>query len=238
MFMKKGWKECAILCNGAFPVNEQVLTGLLASDMVVCCDGAVENLFPYREPDYIVGDLDSISALMREKFSDRVIHISEQQTNDLSKCFRFVCSLIVESAPDPNFFITVYGATGKREDHTLANISLLADFNKVLLDMGYTGRIALVTDEGTFFPLYGSASFNVCAGIPVSLFAFDRDLRIKSTGLEYPTDSVVFDMWWKATLNRTNSCTLSLEFDKNGKALIYFASFFVNIREIITFARE
>ena len=234
--MKKGWKECAILCNGSFPVNGQVLAGLMASDMVVCCDGAVENLFPFREPDYIVGDLDSISGFMREKFSDRVIHISEQQTNDLSKCFRFVCSLIGDTAPDPDFFITVYGATGKREDHTLANISLLADFNKVLLDMGYAGRIALVTDEGTFFPLYGSATFNVGTGIPVSIFAFDRDLRIKSTGLEYPTDSVVFDMWWKATLNRTDSSVVSLEFDKNGKALIYFASFFVNIREIITFA--
>lgn len=238
MFMKKGWKECAILCNGSFPANGQVRKSLFAADVIVCCDGAVENLVPFREPDCIVGDLDSISPDMRAKFSDRIIHISEQQTNDLSKCFRFVCSMIGQTAPDHDFFITIYGATGKREDHTLGNISLLADYNETLSAIGYPGRIALVTDEGTFFPLCGSASFNVRAGIPVSIFAFDMDLKIKSTGLEYPTDSVVFDMWWKATLNRTNSCTLSLEFNKNGKALIYFASFFVNIREIITFARE
>ena len=51
----------AILCDGSFPENEVVLEKLLSCDVVVCCDGAVANFIKYRKPEYVAGDMDSIS---------------------------------------------------------------------------------------------------------------------------------------------------------------------------------
>ena len=45
-------------------------------------------------------------------------------------------------------------------------------------------------------------------------------LRIKSEGLEWPTDGVVFDNWWKATLNRASQDKVRLEFSHRSIALI------------------
>jgi hypothetical protein len=44
----------------------------------------------------------------------------------------------------------------------------------------------------------------------------DPAIRIVSRGLEYPTDDVVFDMWWKATLNRVSESNVSLDLTPQG----------------------
>ena len=41
-----------------------------------------------------------------------------------------------------------------------------------------------------------------------------------SLGLEYPTDDVIFDNWWKATLNKAVADTVRLEFNHPSMALI------------------
>ena len=69
------------------------------------------------EPEAIVGDLDSLSPEIAERFADRLYQDSEQDTNDLTKAVRWCIDKGYEE-------IVILGATGKREDHTIANISL------------------------------------------------------------------------------------------------------------------
>ena len=45
-------------------------------------------------------------------------------------------------------------------------------------------------------------------------------LKIKSEGLRWKTDDVVFDNWWKATLNKATQDTVRLEFNHKSIALI------------------
>ena len=51
-------------------------------------------------------------------------------------------------------------------------------------------------------------------------FQFDNSLKISSVGLVWPTDDVVFDNLWKATLNRSCDDVVKLKFSHKSTALI------------------
>jgi len=77
-----------------------------------------------------------------------------------------------------------------------------------------------VADEGTMFAVNDTIEFDCGTGRSVSIFSPDNTLCIRSEGLEYPTDGVVFDNWWKATLNRSSQDKVRLEFSHRSMALI------------------
>ncbi len=68
----------------------------------------------------------------------------------------------------------------------------------------------MVTDFCTAAAFTDSVSLCVGEGRKVSIFAADNTLKIKSAGLQWPTDDVVFDGFWKATLNRASADTVTL----------------------------
>lgn len=218
----------AILCNGAFPENPDVRDRLLSCDVVVCCDGAAHSFMKFRKPEFVIGDMDSLPDSIREEVADVAFKDDNQENNDLSKAFGWICSMlgIGKGHALPEFSITIFGATGKREDHAIGNISLLADFGMYLAAKGIADSVSMVTDYGTFFPLTDSREFALPAGQALSIFAFDESLRIASDGLDYPTDNVRFDMWWKASLNKVSSGPVKMDFSHRAKALIYVPGYF------------
>jgi thiamine pyrophosphokinase len=153
---------------------------------VVCCDGAA-NEYVSRgfTPDAIVGDGDSISEGIQRRFAPIIHKDAGQETNDQTKAVNFCLARGKKH-------ILILGATGKREDHTLGNISLLMD---------YAGKACVqsVTDYGIFTPAYGDATFDCRSGGAVSIFNFGST-RIRGTGLEYPLSAFTF--LWQGTLNR------------------------------------
>ena len=110
------------------------------------------------------------------------------------------------------------GSTGGRADHTIGNLSLLMEYTR-MFDLGGT-VIEAVADEGTMFAVNDTVEFDCGTGRSVSIFSPDKSLNIKSTGLEYQTDGVIFDNWWKATLNRASQDNVRLEFSHPSMALI------------------
>lgn len=199
-----------ILANGDFPTHSVPLERLKRADAIICCDGAAEQLIK-REitPHAIVGDLDSVTSDTKRKFSDITVFDSDQENNDLTKAFNHSLNL----APST---ITILGATGKREDHTLGNISLLAE---------YTSRtkipVEMITDYGKFRVIFNTTAIGCTPGQQISFFAFDSTLKIKSTGLKYPLDNVKFDIWWKATLNECTSHLYRLTLSHQTPVVIY-----------------
>lgn len=118
-------KKVIIVADGAFPTHAEPLRLLREAGFVVCCDGAAASLTGYGiEPGIIIGDLDSLTNELAERYSDRLLPDPDQETNDLTKA---VYWCIRHKATD----LTILGATGKREDHTLGNISLLASYGKL-----------------------------------------------------------------------------------------------------------
>jgi len=201
--------KTVILANGAFPTHVAPLDALRTAKRVVCCDGAADKLLAAGlEPSWIVGDGDSVSPETRARFADRCHFTAEQETNDLSKAFRFCIS---QGWTD----IIILGATGDREDHTLGNLSLLADFAQ-------EANVRMLTDSGFFTPLTGGGTVQLesVAGQQVSLIACDAGMRVSAEGLKYPVRDLPLTRWWQGTLNEALGASFEVSF-KGGPLLVF-----------------
>lgn len=214
-------RTAVIIGAGDFPKKEYPRYLIASADIIVCCDSAFGTwlkrcpsiLGELRLPDAVVGDMDSISPTLRKKYPDIMVHISEQEYNDQTKAFKYV----MEKYKDVDH-IHILGASGKREDHTIGNMSLLMEYCR-MFDLGSVS-VDMVSDYSTAFAITGSCELHVGQGREVSIFSPDNSLKIRSKGLEWPTDDVVFDNWWKATLNKASEDVIRLEFSHKSLALI------------------
>lgn len=200
--------QTLILADGAFPKNDNLLRLLREAEKVVCCDGAAIKLLDFgREPDAIVGDLDSLPDELKRTYRDRIFHSGDQETNDLTKAFEYcLCKNYTK--------IAILGATGLREDHALGNISLLADYSLRIAD------ICLLTDYGRMDAIHASRNFACLPGQQVSIISLTPDTRITAHGLRYPIEGRNFTSWWQGTLNQTTGDNFRIEMD-NGSLLVY-----------------
>lgn len=206
-----------ILANGEFPSSERTLGFLRQADRIICCDGAAERLLAEGiVPNLIIGDMDSLPAALQQSYAGIIRKISEQETNDLTKAFKAA----LEPMPD---VIHILGATGKREDHTMANVSLLADYAEMLSSSSC--GIDMITESGTFRAFCAKeACFSCPLGVEISIFAFDNSLRISCEGLLYNTDRVTFDTLWKATLNSSIAESFSLHLNHPAKVVVFICN--------------
>lgn len=201
-----------ILADGDFPKDAVPLSYLEKAGRIVCCDGAALALVQYGlTPSVIVGDLDSLSEDFRKRYSECLVHVEEQEDNDLTKAFRYCMSKNWKN-------IVILGATGKREDHTLGNLSLLADYSKEV------STIRLVTDHGSFFAVRSPGTFESMKGEQISIFAMDENTFVTSQNLKYPMKKYHLRRWWQATLNEALGDHFSLDFEA-GKTLLIFRAF-------------
>ena len=216
-------RTIVIICDGQFPKTEYPRYLIRTADFTICCDGALtkyirnsKSIFgDERTPDLVIGDMDTLTAAMQKKYQDIIIKETEQEHNDQTKAVRWAMNNLEDIS-----HIYIMGATGGRTDHTIGNISLLMEYTR-MFDLEAKGiTIEMVTDNGSAFAIYDSIEFDCGQGRSVSIFSPDNSLRISSEGLEYPTDGVVFDNWWKATLNKASQDTVKLTLSHKSMALI------------------
>ena len=216
-------REVVIICDGAFPKTEYPRYLIRTADFIICCDGALRKFLrnsktifgEERLPDKVIGDMDSLSANLRKKYADIIVQIDEQEHNDQTKAFRWA----LENLKDIST-ITIIGATGQREDHTIGNISLLMEYARTYDLDAMDIQLQMITDHAVIFAATDSFGFDCGIGRQISIFSPDNSLRIKSSGLAWKTDDVIFDNWWKATLNRATQDRVNLEFSHRSVALI------------------
>jgi thiamine pyrophosphokinase len=196
-----------VLADGIFPTHRIPLSLLQQADRIICCDGATQNLLNTGlEPDYIIGDLDSISEALKERFSPILFYNPDQETNDLTKAVQFC----IKNGWNE---ITILGATGKREDHTLGNLSLLANYSE-------NGTVQLLTDYGVFIPQMESAVYESYPGQQVSVFSLTPATLFTTHNLAYPIKKKTLASWWQGTLNESLSEQFTIEMTE-GKALVF-----------------
>lgn len=184
--MKNDFFDAVIVAGGEFPTAPLPLEILQSAQYVVCCDGAADRYIATgRVPDAIVGDGDSISAANRKKFAHLLHIIAEQESNDQTKAVRF----LMEQGKRR---IAIVGATGKREDHTIGNISLLIEYARAGCD------VRSFTDHGVFIPCNGTTTQKCRKGQQVSIFSITAK-ELSAEGLLYPIYD--FNNWWQGTLN-------------------------------------
>ncbi|MDR1602624.1 MAG: thiamine diphosphokinase [Tannerella sp.] len=198
--------DAVILADGSFPSHPAPL-GMIKrhGDSLLCCDGAADALLAKGlMPAAVVGDGDSISVQARERLGNRLVVLSEQENNDLTKTVHYGLALGYRR-------LCIVGATGKREDHTLGNISLLADY----ADMA---EVEMWTDYGTLTPVAGDAAFESYPGQQVSVFCLEP-VPLTLRGLRWPVTNRTLNRWWQASLNEATGHIFHVE--TGGKAIVF-----------------
>lgn len=181
-------RKIIILANGDYPSHPTALQMLWSGVEVVCCDGAANHFVNQGGvPLAIIGDGDSLDATVRERFGHCVHHVPEQETNDLTKAVNYAVSLGATE-------LCILGATGKRECHTLGNVSLLASYRRRGLN------VRMLTDHAEIIPCSGKTTVPSFPGQQVSIVNFNAT-NFSSEGLKYPIYD--FKEWWQGTLNES-----------------------------------
>lgn len=216
-------KSIVILCDGVFPKTEYPRYLMRMADFIICCDGALVKFIrnskaifgEERLPDLVIGDMDTLSQKMQEKYAHIITKEEEQEHNDQTKAVRWAINNIQDIEN-----IYILGATGGRPEHTVGNAGLLMEYTRMFDLEGRGIMMESVSDFGTMFAVTDTVSLDCGEGRQVSIFSPDNTLKISSEGLKWPTDDVVFDNWWKATLNMASQDTVKLTFSHNSLALI------------------
>ncbi|MBS9767290.1 MAG: thiamine diphosphokinase [Flavobacteriaceae bacterium] len=199
--------KTVILANGTFPIRAEVLEKLENSDFIIACDGASDKLLNYgKEPNLIIGDLDSADATTLMKYKNIVQKVSRQDNTDLMKAMDWCVE-------NKHTEVAILGATGGREDHTLGNLFAITTYASKL-------NLELFTDTGSFVVLDNSGSLQTYVGQQVSLFPQPQNMKITTKGLKYTLDNQALPYLYSGTLNEAETDSIYLEF-YGGILLIY-----------------
>ncbi len=89
-----------------------------------------------------IGDGDSLCDAYRQQYATLIHHNPDQETNDQTKAVHYLHAQGMRR-------IAIVGATGKREDHTIGNLSLLIEYMRLGME------VRTYTDYGVFVPCRG-----------------------------------------------------------------------------------
>ncbi len=196
-----------ILANGDFPKHPTPLRILKEATTIICCDGAVNNIEEYGLiPTHIIGDMDSISNELKIKYEGRLIHKANQNENDLRKTLKWAEKNGAKKA-------SILGATGKRDDHSLANIFTLLEFPSQL-------KMTIFTDHGKFSVVKDEQKFDSFTGEQVSLFSADQTIEITTTYLKYNLNNKKLTTLYLGSLNESINDVFTISIS-HGKILVY-----------------
>jgi thiamine pyrophosphokinase len=166
-------KIISIIGNGEIPT--QALTKLISeADLIIGADGGANILSTMDVlPNYIIGDLDSISeAALKKNLSSQIIHITDQNTTDLEKAVNFA----MEYKPAE---IRIFSALGNRSDHAIYNLFFLRSVN-------YAGTIKTYDNQG-YWQIF-RAGTHLLKGDKneiISFFSFDEILALQVEGTKF-----------------------------------------------------
>ena len=171
-------KSVLIIANGD-PPGDDILHELLSkSDIIIAADGGSNLCYQKKiDPDFIIGDLDSIDPFVLAHYgSCEIINIADQDHHDLDKALRFTKTLNPE-------IIRVTAVFGKRFDHSLANLLLLqSSYQELPLEFyDRQGRLSMIS---------GDYVLDQPVGQIVSLFSFLPVTGLSLTGFRYTLDDM------------------------------------------------
>jgi thiamine pyrophosphokinase len=147
-------------------------------DLVIAADGGLDRLLKAGiTPHLVIGDLDSQDSVP-EGLPLKTFPVRKDKT-DMHLCY-------LEGKARGYVSFLLYGGTGGREDHTLANYQLL-------LNMARSGCLGILIGEGSFAFVIdrGECELQLPRGVGVSVFAFGGTASgVDILGLSYEADNI------------------------------------------------
>ena len=164
-------KPVVIVGNGESPVHKIPLNHLKNAGSIICADGGADQLISHNlTPDVIVGDMDS-TKLKKENFKGLWISSPNQNRTDLQKTLDWCLANDLTE-------VTVLGIMGKREDHSLGNLHVLAEFSQKM-------NIQFITNYAVIYCIQGKKTIPSVAGQQISIVAIENIQSISTVGLKY-----------------------------------------------------
>ncbi len=202
-------KNIIIIANGEEIKQEIINTELIDDPIIIAVDGG---LLLCRElniiPHYILGDFDSIPAkIIKEYDSSKLISKPNQNLTDLQKAIEFASSLNPKK-------IKIFAATGKRTDHTFANLLTFAS---------YKGKAVLqLFDNYGIMKLHlpGKHIISGKRGQTISFFSFETVIKLSLQKVKYNIRDMNITDYFFSLSNEFVSDNCSLEFEK-GRIISY-----------------
>lgn len=148
---------------------------LSVAPVLVAADGGADRALALgHPPDWVIGDLDSISDAARRLIpAERVHHLTEQDSTDFTKCLTRI------AAP----FVIAVGFAGLRLDHTLAALTAMTTIARP--------PVILLASDDLVFMAPPRMTLPLMPGTRVSLYPMGPSRGV-STGLEWPIEGIEF----------------------------------------------
>jgi len=162
-----------IIANGLPPSARVVRRLASAADLVICADGGANHARPMRiTPDFIIGDMDSITPSTK-RYYQRVpsMLVDDQDSTDLEKAIQLCVGMMCKS-------IDIVGATGDRLDHTTGTLGCFKKFGK-------KARLQLFDTVGVVSLIIKSIGFATTVGEKISLIPLERCEGVTTHNLKY-----------------------------------------------------
>ena len=189
-----------VIGGGQVSDADLALAMTIAPVLVAADGGADRALELGRLPDWVIGDLDSISDRGRAAVPpDRLLHVAEQDSTDFVKCLTRIDAPIVMAV----------GFAGLRLDHTLAALTAL-----VAQDVP---RVIMIASDDVIFVAPPRVTLPLMPGTRVSLYPMGP-ARGTSSGLEWPIDGIDFAPG--ARVGTSNRATGLVSLRIQGKMLV------------------
>jgi thiamine pyrophosphokinase len=202
-------KRALVIANGEPPKKQRLQSLAREANVIICADGGANTALKSGiVPDVIVGDLDSIHAEALVKFHRVPTHEDRgDETTDLEKAILWAVNAKFDR-------ITVVGATGKRIDHSVGNLGVLAKY--------YPDAIIRVVDDlGELSYIGRELTFEARKGDVVSLIPLSRCEGIVTQGLRYALEGEALELGVReGTSNVVDSSPVSIKV-KKGHLLLF-----------------
>ena len=184
--MKK--EKIILILNGNLLIKKNLKKILKNYNSIICADGGANKIIDLGiEPNYILGDMDSIDKKNLKKYSQNIIKLKNQYYNDLHKALLWAKEQNIKK-------IDIIGIDGKRLDHTIGNFSIILECISFI-------DITIFTDYGNIYTINKERTFKNCYKKNISLFNPIPQNKITTYGLEYELNNFSLKTMYSGTLN-------------------------------------
>ncbi len=199
----------AIIANGQPIYRERMLQKLKDVHAIIAADGGANTCRLLDiTPDYIIGDMDSISPESRNAFNQSFyVEAPDQNYTDMQKAIEYAVSL------EPGK-IKIFSAFGRRSDHSFSNLLIFANKSipvpfEVFDEFGV---LSLLTA--------GKHTISGTLGQTVSLFSLGPVENLRLNGFKYRVESKNYNPMFIGTSNEFIQEQALVEFT-SGQLFLY-----------------
>ena len=176
-----------IIANGEACTSELIGQLLEWSPLIIVLDSAIERVHKLGiKVDVLLGDFDrnfKTEYYREQQFPIEIVHTPNQNKTDLEKAFDY---LIERKIP----MVNVVWATGKRADHTIANITTIVKYRNLL-------KIVILDDYSKIYLLPNKFEKWYTANSIISLIPIGNVSNITTQNLYYPLQNESLKMGYR-----------------------------------------